>query len=81
MNTLETIWFVTCAALGWAGAISMQQARYYDGDPNAHASSDDFPIFHIPRHPHAIRAKRRGWILIGLAAGLTVTGFTVRAVA
>lgn len=83
MSTIETVWFVTCVVLWGAGVISFQQARYFDGDSDAHSrmGGEDIPIFHTPRHPYALKAKRRGWVLTASAVGLTAAGFIVRAAA
>jgi hypothetical protein len=77
MTTPWVIWLLLCAALYGAGALSMQQARYFDGDPNAHWFPDhNLPLLHTPRHPHAIKAKQRGWIFLGLAGVVTAAGLT-----
>lgn len=83
MSALETVWLVSCSVLGFAGVVSLQQARFYDGDADAHWTrrGRDLAFFHAARHPHAIRAKRRGWLLTSAAVGLTTAGFLARAFA
>lgn len=70
---LETVLFVTAGLAVSLGDLSMRQARYYDGDANAFWYRR-LAWLHTPRHPHAVRAKRRGWALMGLGAVLVAAG-------
>ncbi len=81
MTTAEVIWAVACGGLGTWGMISVQQARYIDGDRDAHWTRQGaaFPLFHKPRHPQAVRAMRRGSFLLAAALALMTAGFAVRA--
>lgn len=75
MPTLEVIWLLVCGACWFGGAVSTRQAEYFDGDRDAHWERyRPSSLLHAPKHPFAIRAKRRGWVLFGIAAGLTTAG-------
>jgi hypothetical protein len=76
---LAIAWFVMIAVFIGGASISMQQARYFDGESNAHWSTSEFPLFHTPKHPHAVRAKRRGWVLLALGASSIAAGLIYKA--
>ncbi len=69
MSTWETIGFIVFCVLASGAAISFRAARYYDGNPNAFLGLVD-GVFHTPKHPYAVRAKKRAWVLM---AGAIVT--------
>jgi hypothetical protein len=65
--------------LAFVGVVSLQQARYFDGDANAHARHLFWVLQHTPKHPFALKAHRRGLRCLGLsaltlAAGLLLHG-------
>jgi hypothetical protein len=81
MGVLELL-LVTGAVLGSAGGILLRQSQYLDGDGDAFWRRNAVSsLVHSPRHPLAIRARRRGWVLLLAGTGSIVAGFVVRALA
>lgn len=72
MSILEVILVVTISVVAGIGLLSLRQAMHYDGDGDAflRRGADVDAMAHQPLHPYAVRAKRRGWVMLAISAGL-----------
>ncbi|MBL8917993.1 MAG: hypothetical protein JNJ54_03960 [Myxococcaceae bacterium] len=74
MELLQQALMVVGAVSAVVSSVSFQQALYFDGDPDAHWYRRGIRILaHVPRHPAAVKAQRRGWVL-GAVALVCVAG-------
>ena len=84
MTWLELIWLAAVGGCVTLGTISLQQAKYFDGDRDAHTDSASNHVFstlaYTPRHPYAARAKRRGVLLLGVGVAGLLIGALLRTV-
>lgn len=79
MTASEGVWIaaVVSSSLGF---VSLQQARYYDGDRDAHWRrwSALTALLRTPQAPSAVRATRRGQALLAVAIVLLGLGLWLR---